>query len=153
MTQHAGAEREPAIIAVHAVLRRGDQVLLGLRQGTGWSDGHWHLPSGHVERESSLAALVRETWEELGVIVDPAATRLVHVLHFWGAPSRLNLFFEVGAWDGEPVNAEPDKCAAVGWFDLDRLPPMTVAYAAQGLARYRQGIAYSDFGFAPERVR
>ncbi|NUR72846.1 MAG: NUDIX domain-containing protein [Hamadaea sp.] len=146
-------DRDVSILAVHAVLRRGDQVLLGLRQGTGWSDGHWHLPAGHVERESSLAALVREAWEELGVIVDPAATRLVHVLHFWGSPSRINLFFEVGAWEGDPVNAEPAKCAAVGWFDLDRLPPATVAYAAQGLARYREGVAYSEFGFAPERVR
>jgi len=144
--------REQAILAVHAVLRRGDQVLLGLRQGTGWSDGHWHLPSGHVERESSFAALVRESWEELGVIVDPAATRLVHVLHYWGSPARINLFFEVTAWEGEPVNAEPGKCAAVAWFDLDRLPPVTVAYAAQGLALYPRGITYSEYGFAAERV-
>lgn len=144
--------RDQAILAVHAILRRDDQVLLGLRQGTGWSDGQWHLPAGHVEQESALASLVREAWEELGVIIDPAATQLVHVLHYWGRPSRINFFFEVTAWEGEPVNAEPDKCAGVRWFDLDKLPSMTVAYAAQALDRFRHGLPYSEFGFAAETL-
>jgi 8-oxo-dGTP diphosphatase len=142
--------REPAILAVHAILRRGGSVLLGLRQGTGWSDGQWHLPSGHVEQEPALASLVREAWEELGVVIDPAATRLVHVLHYWGRPARINLFFEVTAWEGEPVNAEPHKCADVRWFDLGRLPSITVAYAAQALDLYQRGLPYSEFGFTAE---
>lgn len=145
-------QREPAIVAVHAVLRRDEHVLLGLRQGTGWSDGQWHLPSGHVEQESALAALVREVWEELAVVVDPAATQLVHVLHHWGRPSRLNLFFEVTSWEGEPVNAEPDKCAGLGWFPLDRLPTITVAYAEHALGCYQGSVPYSEFGFAGDRA-
>jgi 8-oxo-dGTP diphosphatase len=139
--------REQAILAVHVILRRDAGVLLGLRQGTGWSDGQWHLPSGHVEQEPALTALVREAWEELGVVLDPASARLVHVMHHWGTPSRLNLFFEVTSWEGEPVNAEPHKCADVHWFDVERLPHAMVAYAVQALHCYERGIPYSEWGF------
>ncbi|NUR28984.1 MAG: NUDIX domain-containing protein [Catenulispora sp.] len=144
--------RESAIVAVHAILRRGPGILLGLRQGTGWSDGRWHLPSGHVEQEPALTALVRESWEELGVIVDPAHARLVHVLHYWGRPSRLNLFFEVTGWDGDPVNAEPHKCADVHWFDLQKLPHNIVGYAEQALRCYERGVEYSEWGFVAARA-
>ena len=51
-----------------------DQILLQLRQGTGYMDGHWATAAaGHVERgESVFAAAAREAAEELGVVVDPA---------------------------------------------------------------------------------
>ena len=45
-----------------------DEVLLQLRQHTGFMDGHWACAAaGHVEAgESVLAAAVREAAEELG---------------------------------------------------------------------------------------
>ena len=48
------------------------QVLLQLRQGTGYMDGHWACgASGHVEAaESVLETAVRETDEELGIRVE-----------------------------------------------------------------------------------
>jgi hypothetical protein len=31
---------------------------------------------------------------------------------------------------GEPVNAEPHKCAKIEWFPVDMLPPNTYPYTA-----------------------
>lgn len=48
---------------------RGREVLLQLRRGTGFMDGHWAAAvAGHVERgETVFAAACREAAEEIGV--------------------------------------------------------------------------------------
>ncbi len=141
--------RAQAIVAVHLILRRGDDVLLGLRFNTGWSDGCWHLPAGHVEPgETPLDALVREAAEELGLALDPAQAELVHLLHYAEDPPRLNLFFEVTRWSGAPVNAEPGKCADLHWFSLHKLPSPLVGYAGAALAHRRGGVPYSEWAEA-----
>ncbi|GAA2401288.1 hypothetical protein Cme02nite_58690 [Catellatospora methionotrophica] len=146
--------RERAIVAVHLILRRDDDVLLGLRINTGWSDGCWHLPAGHLEAgESPLDALVRETAEELGLSLDPAQVELVHTVHCRGEASRLQLFFQVRQWSGSPVNAEPDKCADLHWFSLRKLPTPLVGYTGAALARLLDGAPYSEWDDAGSVAR
>lgn len=55
--------------AVFAVLEDADgRVLLLERTNTGWLDGSYGLPSGHVEPgEMPSEAMVREALEEVGV--------------------------------------------------------------------------------------
>jgi 8-oxo-dGTP diphosphatase len=36
-------------VAVHLFLLRGDQVLLLQRQNTGYKDGNWSVPAGHLD--------------------------------------------------------------------------------------------------------
>jgi len=104
--------RYRACIDVHLILRRGEQILLGRRCNTGFADGAWHPPSGHTEDgEPATAALIRESAEEIGVTIDPAEVRFVHLMHHHTDSGRIALFFEVTHWDGEPANREPDKCA------------------------------------------
>ena len=59
---------------VHVVLERNGEVLMMRRAGTGFFDGLYSLPGGHVEPGESLrAAAVRELSEETGVRVRPDA--------------------------------------------------------------------------------
>ena len=64
--------------AVFPILLRdgkdGREVLLHLRQNTGYMDGTWDFAgSGHVdENETARQAVARECREELGICVDPA---------------------------------------------------------------------------------
>jgi 8-oxo-dGTP diphosphatase len=60
----------PVEVAVGAVVRRGDEILL-VRRGRGAGVGRWSLPGGRVEFGETLAAAVaREVVEETGVEVE-----------------------------------------------------------------------------------
>lgn len=140
--------KQRAQLDLHLILRRGEEILLGQRQNTGWGDGHWHLPSGHGEDgESAITGLVREAKEEIGVDIDPADVRFAHLLHHRTESARAAIFFEVTRWAGEPANNEPDKCAGWRWFPLSGLPEQMIDYAAEALARYAKGDSYSERGW------
>lgn len=151
-------ERFALIPAAYVLLRRGTagpaddagggpaapgagEVLLQLRQNTGYRDGYWACAAaGHVEEgESVVAAAVREVREELGVRVDPTALRPLTVLHRGepGGPAieqRADFFFEVTAWEGVPAIQEPEKAAGLAWAPLDGLPDPVVPHEAAVLA-------------------
>ncbi|MET7333044.1 NUDIX domain-containing protein [Nonomuraea sp. NPDC005650] len=135
-------ERFRAIVDVHVLLLRDSEVLLGRRAGTGYGDGLWHLPSGHLEAgESATEAAVREAGEEVGVAIDPADLRFVHVMH--RAPERVGLFFAADTWIGEPYNAEPHKCSEVAWWPLDGLPHDMVGYPAAAIANVLGSVPFA----------
>ncbi|SDJ94467.1 Glyoxalase/Bleomycin resistance protein/Dioxygenase superfamily protein [Streptomyces indicus] len=133
--------RHREVVDVHLIVRRGDRVLLARRAGTGYADGLWHLPSGHLEDgEDVRAAVLREAQEEVGLRLDPAEVRTALVMQHRGpagAP-RIGWFFE-SATDQAPDNREPDKCDALEWFPLSALPDGIVAYARAGIEAYRTG--------------
>ena len=57
-------------VAVGAVVRRGDEILL-IRRGRGTAVGEWSLPGGRVEFGEGLkAAVAREVKEETGLDVE-----------------------------------------------------------------------------------
>ena len=58
---------------------------------------------------------------------------------------RVEFFFEPTRWRGEIRNMEPDKCAALSWFPIGRLPDNTIPYVREAIARCREGVPYSEF--------
>ncbi|MFD7409002.1 phosphotransferase [Streptomyces sp. NPDC059866] len=142
-----GAQRHTEPLDVHLIAIRdseaGPQVLLSRRAGTVYAAGCWHLPSGHLDgpAEDVVAALVRETWEETGVRVDPVDVLAAVTVHHRspGGGARVGFFFEVRNWQGTPHVREPDVCDAMGWFPLDAQPEPMVAYCRAGLDAYRAG--------------
>lgn len=140
-----GRHTEP--LDVHLLLRRdmgnGPEVLLSRRAGAVYVAGLWHLPSGHLDgpEEDVVAALVRETREETGVVVDLADVRAAVTVHHRspGGGARVGFFFEVCRWEGEPQIHERDVCDGMGWFGFDALPDPMVAYCRAGLDAYRAG--------------
>jgi 8-oxo-dGTP pyrophosphatase MutT (NUDIX family) len=144
-TSGAAAGRALLVAASYVVLRRGDDVLLHLRQNTGYRDGCWGMLAGHVERdESAEQAALREAHEEAGVRISPEGLRPLTTLHRFeiGGPpveQRCDFFYEVRVWQGTPTIAEPAKCAAMEWFALDRLPPDVVPHERLVLDALRAG--------------
>jgi 8-oxo-dGTP diphosphatase len=136
--------------AAYVVLRRihqgHEQVLLQLRDGTGFMDGHWAAAAaGHVEAgESVCDAAVREAAEELGIVIEPRHLVPLCVLHRTSAPhgpvdERVDFFFECRQWAGEPSRRETDRSADLRWFDLDALPEPVVPHELQVLTGLRAG--------------
>ncbi|MDY7105097.1 MAG: NUDIX domain-containing protein [Actinomycetota bacterium] len=131
-------------VAVYVILRSADgRVLFMLRDGTGYRDGEYGLPSGKAEQgESLVGAAVREVREEIGLELDPESLQLVHAGERAAPGARwLDFFFTCDRWDGEPVNAEPHKCAGLAW--LPPSSPGVIAYLAAVIARIDAGVAFS----------
>jgi 8-oxo-dGTP pyrophosphatase MutT (NUDIX family) len=147
-----------SVVDVMLLLVRDDRVLLARRAGTGYADGWWNLPSGKLEDgEDALAAVIREAAEEVGVRLHRDELRLAVTVHHRNADggARIGLFFAAtGKPDrqGEPYNAEPHKCAEIGWFPLDRLPSNTYSYTATGIDRFRRGEPFALDGWVSETV-
>lgn len=132
--------------AAYVVLRRDDEVLLQLRQNTGYRDGFWATAAaGHVERDESVfAAAVREAQEELGITIDVADLMPLCAMHrthgnHEDIDERVDFFFCCSRWNGEPRVMEAAKNARVGWFDLGALPEPVVPHELFVLERLRSG--------------
>lgn len=123
----------------------GAEVLLHLRQGTGYMDGHWATIAGHVEAgESVLAAAVREASEEVGVEIAEADLVPLTVMQRTQnnddpIEERVDFIFTCRLWIGEPRRAELDKSAALGWFPLSDLPSPVVPHELLVLERLASG--------------
>lgn len=121
-------------VGVHVLVERDGCILLMRRARTGFFDGLYSLPGGHVEPGESLRqTAVREMREETGLRIDPGALANVGVVHRLSDTNRIDFFLRATAWSGEPEIREPDKCDALGWFDRDSLPIETVAYVREAL--------------------
>lgn len=139
------------LIDVHLLLVRDGEVLLSRRRDRNPRlDGLWHLPSGKLDAgESVLAAAVREAYEEVGVVIDPADLLHAHTLHATRSDvePRLGLFFEARRWEGEPENREPEKCSELGWFGFGALPGDTLDYSLAGITAYLSGTRFAVLGW------
>lgn len=74
-------ERFKLIGAVHLFLIRNQQVLLLRRFNTGYEDGNYSVPAGHLDGgEQIKTAAIREAKEECGIRIAPED---LEVVGFW----------------------------------------------------------------------
>src|SRR5690606_3574174 len=113
---------------VHVVLECSGRMLMMRRAGTGFFDGLWSLPGGHVEADESLrVAAMRELAEETGVCVEAEDLEYLGVVHRRSDTNRIDFFLRAVRWRGEPEIREADKCDALEWFARDALQETTVS--------------------------
>jgi mutator protein MutT len=139
-----------SIVDALLILVRGNEVLLAQREGTGYADGAWNLPSGKLEDgETVLQAAQREGLEEIGIHTRASDLDFVHLIHYRNThgAARIGVFFQVRDWHGEPYNAEPHKCAQIKWWPLGHLPDNTYPYTAAGIRAYQRGELFSAIGW------
>jgi 8-oxo-dGTP diphosphatase len=135
-------------VTIHLFFLRSDQVLLLRRFQTGYMDGFYSVPAGHLDGEETVRmAGVREAREEIGVGIDPDDMLFAGVFHRHSDDERVDFFFHVQKWDGEPVNSEPGKCDDLRWVDVDSLPRNTIPYVRQALKNFQDGVFFQEFGW------
>jgi ADP-ribose pyrophosphatase YjhB (NUDIX family) len=137
--------------ASYLILIKDDQVLLSRRANTGFWDGSYALPAGHVEVEETYTQnLIREAKEEIGIDLDPQLVQVVHIMHRKSdtdGSKRIDTFFKVEKWQGEVENKEPEKCDDLAWFPLNKLPNNIIPYIKLALENMQKGVFYSEFGW------
>lgn len=141
-------KRTGASVNAYLILKQGNEILLHLRKNTGYCDGMWSLVAGHVEDgESATAALIRETYEEIGITLSPDQIKVVHVMHRQTNRLNVDIFFACPLWEGVIKNCEPEKCEKLEFFSLENLPTNIVDYNATALKAVLNEEFYSEQGW------
>jgi 8-oxo-dGTP pyrophosphatase MutT (NUDIX family) len=164
LAQHAGLEHLcydvgmprkyfKVIPAVYILLRRDNEILLLRRANTGYQDGKYSFPAGHMDGgELAKLAMLREAREEVDVEINEKDLKFVHITSRLNGDTdneRIDLFFEAWKWSGEIKNNEPDKCTDVQWFNINNLPEDIIPYIKIVLESVLDGEYYSEFPIEP----
>lgn len=142
-------DRHTVIPAVWVIVTDNDgRVFMLRRANTGWKDGSWTVPAGHVEKgEGPSAAAVRELMEEAGIAVraDELSDPLVY---FYPEDAKVNervsVFFRYIDSDTKAHNAEPSKADDSGWFDPGSLPDAIPPLLRRAFTDMAAGLGYSE---------
>lgn len=131
-------------VIVHTFVFDQDRLLLLRRANTGFLDGYYSLPGGHVEAGEEVArAAVREVAEEARIEV-----LQIEPLIVMPYGDGVDFLFEARRWRGSARIGEPDRCDGLVWATPDRLPEQTAPFVEKALELRRTGVWYHQFGRA-----
>ena len=108
-----------------AVSNEKGEYLLQRRANTGFLDGYYDLVSGHLEYDESCeTCAVRETKEEVDLVVNPADLKLATLFQsdFETGIRYLNYIYTTDTYSGTPRIGEPEKIDDMQWFTPDEFP-------------------------------
>ncbi len=136
------------LVAVHLFLIKDNKILLLRRFNTGYGDGCYSVPAGHVDgNETVVSAMIREAREEVNINID-SSLQITQVMHRKClGHERIDYFFVANDWVGDIVNLEPNKCDDLSWFDIKNLPDNMVRYVQSAIENYSNGVKFSLFGW------
>ena len=135
-------------VTVHLLFFRGDQILIARRRNTGYRDGEYSVPAGHLDGgETVVSAGIREAREEVGLDLNASDLEFAGVMHRLEDDERVDFFLLVRAWSGEPVNNEPEKCDDLRWVNVAALPQNTVPYVRRAVANHLSKRIFDEFGW------
>lgn len=143
MTNIEMQERHSFKVAAFVLLLRNQETFLLRRANTGWADGMWTIPSGHVEKgESVIEAALKEVREEAGVTIKKEDLTFVHAHAVEDA--YINFYFTATKWEGEACLAEEEKCSEVMWVSLDAIPEDTIMQVRSLIKNMQEGTYFSE---------
>lgn len=142
--------RNKATPAVYLFLERDGKFLIARRQNTGYQDGNYQVPAGHVEEgELPTAAMIREAKEEVDLDLTASQLELVYLCYrpkHDPTGDRVDFFFRVREWSGEVKNMEPEKCDDLRWVGLDELPTNMTPHVRDAFECMAKGTMYRELG-------
>lgn len=142
--------RNKAVPASYLFLEKEGKILVTRRCNTGYQDGNYQVPAGHVEEgELPTEAVIREAKEEIGVDVHPADLELVHVSYrpkHDETGDRVDFFFRAKKWKGEVTNMEPRKCDDLKWVSYAEMPENMTLHVRKAIEGMNKGIFFDEIG-------
>jgi 8-oxo-dGTP diphosphatase len=141
-------ERNKAIPASYLFLERDGKFLIARRCNTGYQDGMYQVPAGHIEKgELPSEALIREAKEEIGIDLSSSDFELVHVSYrpkHDNTDNRVDFFFRAKTWNGDIQIMEPDKCDELKWVMLDELPESMSPHVRDAMECMQKGVFFRE---------
>lgn len=140
--------RNSATTASYLLLRKNGKILIARRCNTGYQDGNYQIPAGHIDAgELPKEALVREVKEEIGVDILPVNVKFVHTSFrpkHDQTGDRVDYFFEVTEWEGKVTNCEPKKCDDLQWVKPSDLPSNFTPHVRVAIECIERGEYFSE---------
>ncbi len=130
-------ERNKLPISVQLLLENQNKILLMKRKNTGYEDGKYSLPGGHVEANEEIRkALIREAKEEIGININMEDVEFYKVLNRRVSENQeyVDFVFKTTRWSGNINNNEKDKCEEIIWVDKDNIPVNTLDFIPKVLS-------------------
>ena len=119
------------------------EILMLKRAGTGYFDGYYDLPGGHLEAgEDIFDGMIREAKEEIGIKLKRDDMEIIHIYHKY-IKGMLKFVFKADKYEGTPINNEPEACEKIEWIELDNLPENIVPSIKEELENIQNGVYYS----------
>lgn len=144
--------RYRTLSAIFLIIVKDNKVLLQKRENTGYEDGKYDVAvSGHVEEKESLKeAVIRESFEEIGIKMDKQNIEFVTLIHKKDTDYHnvyMNVYFTVHSFEGDPFIKEPNKCSELKWVDLNELPSNLIKERKIALNKFLTGEVYDEVGW------
>jgi ADP-ribose pyrophosphatase YjhB (NUDIX family) len=135
----------PVSLKVRLLLIDRGKILL-LKQ-TKPNGGNFTMVGGTIEaKEYAKTTLIRESYEEAGIILKKEDLQMVHVLHKKGKKGhRIVLYFKAHNWKGKAESREQKKFKSADWHNVNNLPSALTDTVKQVIEAYRKGKMYSEF--------
>lgn len=122
----------PITLGVRALILNEKEEFLLVRHT--YIDG-WYFPGGGVDKGESLeAAVKRELWEEVGVVLATAPTLVGAYTFLWEYKSDHVIFYTADKWT--ITSNKNMEIAEFGFFSRDAIPEDTSPGTKRRLAEY-----------------
>ncbi len=132
-------------VACYLILEKDNKILLQKRQNSGYFDGYYSVPAGHLEeKETCIDCIIRETKEEIGIDIKRENTDLIFTLGASENSNYICLFFKANKFDGDIKIMEPEKCSELKFFNIDNLPENLVPELRTFLEDRKNGLIYGN---------
>ena len=118
------------------------EILMLKRAETGYYDGYYDLPGGHLEEgEDIFDGMIREAIEEIAIKLKREDMEILHIYHRYKG-GMLKFVFKANKYEGEPSNEEPEQCEKIEWVEFENLPKNIVPSIEKELENIKNGVYY-----------
>jgi len=105
------------------------EYLFMQRANTGFRDGAYQVPAGHLEwKESMIGCAIREAKEELDIDILENDCEVVHISHRISPQNRwadsrvyFDIYVKINKYSWELKINEPEKCSELKWIDINNI--------------------------------
>lgn len=123
------------------------EVLFQKRSNTGYADGLFQIPAGHMELEESMYdAIIRKMKQELDITIHKDNLELVHIAHRvrkW-AKEGFDIYFHISSYEWKIINNEPNKCEKIEFRDIHKIYNDTINFDIEVLKKVEKWISFSE---------
>lgn len=142
-------QRNKIPVTAQIVLQKQNKILLIRRCNTGYEDGKYSLPGGHVEKgEEIKRAAIREAKEEIGIEIRKENLQVIHVLNRKVKDNAyIDFILTCKEWEGTVKINEEDKCDEIKWVELDKMPSNIIPFIKEIFSKENDKKFYIAYGW------